>query len=347
MMRIDRLFGWVSPPEWGRIDSIDAHTAGEPLRIFSLPIPELMSGPIPARRTWMMEHGDSIRRSLMWEPRGHREMYGALVMPPERKDSDVGVLFLHNEGFSTMCGHGIIALATVLVETGAIPASGDTTTIRIDTPAGRVVAEVQTRNGRAVSVSFDNVPSFLSHDGLELDVPGCGRIVMDIAFGGAFYAYVQADQVGSSCAPNDVATLIAAGRAIKKMVAAQVALDHPDDERLNFVYGTIFIAPSGKEGVHSRNVCIFADGQVDRSPTGTGVSGRLAIHHARGEVATGQRITIESIVGTRFVGEVVRTTVVGKRAAIIPRVTGSAFITGQHSFMLSPDDPLKEGFILT
>ena len=340
------ISAWTPPDDWLRVDTLDAHTAGEPLRVFTLDLPELSSGTMSERRAWMMEQGDSFRRLLMWEPRGHREMYGCIVTPPEREGSDVGVLFLHNEGFSTMCGHGIIAIATVLVETGVVPRKGPAASIRIDTPAGLVIAEASLAAGRVSSIAFENVPSFVEHSGIRLDVPELGQIMGDVAFGGAYYVFVDAEQLGLSCGPDDAGALVSAGRAITKTASAAVDLAHPDDERLNFIYGTIFVEPSAEEGIHSRNVCIFADGQVDRSPTGTGVSARLAIHAARGDIEIGERITIESIIGTRFEGVAVRKTRCGAFDAVVPRVSGQAYITGRHSFVVDPNDPLSKGFLI-
>jgi trans-L-3-hydroxyproline dehydratase len=329
-----------------RIDTIDAHTAGEPLRIFFIDKPELSRGTILDRRSWMIRNADQIRKVLLWEPRGHREMYGCIVVPPERSDSDFGVLFLHNDGYSTMCGHGIIAVTTALLETGALEIRNPEELIRIDTPAGLIVAQSHVDAGRVHHISFENVSSFVSECDLTIDVPGYGALRMDVAFGGAFYAYVDAHQVGCECLPDEYEKLVSAGRAIKKAVAESVTLAHPHDERLNHLYGTIFVAASKAPGTHSRNVCIFADGQVDRSPTGTGVSGRLAIHHARGEVGVGDSLLIESILGTTFRATVTETGTVGPFDAITPRVEGEAYVTGKHSFFLDPRDPLPNGFLL-
>ncbi len=337
---------WRPPDEWRRVETIDAHTAGEPLRVFRLDLPELSRGPVSDRRAWAMKHQDELRRVLMWEPRGHREMYGCIVMPSERADSHVGVMFMHNEGFSTMCGHGIIAVTTVLLETGVLPSKEPSATVRIDTPAGLVVAEAQIRGKAVQNVAFENVPSFVSHPGMRVTVPEYGELNYDIAFGGAFYAYVDAAQLGLQCLPDEYDRLVSAGRAIKRAVSESVTLTHPDDVRLGFLYGTILLAPPILQGSHSRNVCIFADGQVDRSPTGTGVSGRLAIHHSRGEIQVGESIRIESILGTTFDCSIQGTTKVGALPAVVPRVEGSAFITGKHTFLVDPEDPLRGGFIL-
>jgi trans-L-3-hydroxyproline dehydratase len=282
----------------------------------------------------------------MWEPRGHADMYGCLVTPPVSPQADIGVLFLHNEGYSTMCGHGIIAITKVVLETGYLPMQEPETIVRIDTPAGLVTAHARVENSQVQSVYFHNVPSFVLALDETIKIPGLGKIKYDLAFGGAFYAYVQAAQLGLTCAAEEFRQLIEAGMAIKRAVMAQRAIPHPFEPDLSFLYGTIFIAPPQNEGADSRNVCIFAEGEVDRSPTGTGVSGRMALHYARGEVTLDQSLVIESIIGSRFSGRVVETTTFGPHPAIIPEVEGSAYITGRHEFVMDPNDPLRHGFLL-
>jgi trans-L-3-hydroxyproline dehydratase len=335
---------WKPPPRWGRITTIDAHAAGEPLRVVTAGWPDVPGDTMLARRRYVQEHLDHLRTAIMWEPRGHADMYGCLVTPPASSDGDLGVLFMHNEGYSTMCGHGIVALATVALQTGLLPPAMPETVVRIDTPAGRVTARVQVRAGAVTRVAFENVPSFVLALDQAVEVAGLGRVRYDLAFGGAFYAYVQAGDVGLEIVPGEVARLIDRGMAIKRAVAATHEITHPLDPDLGYLYGTIFVAPARAADVHSRNVCIFADGQVDRSPTGTGVSGRLAIHHARGELGLDQRIEIESIAGTRFAGRVVSRASVGPHEAIVPEIEGAAHITGRHEFLIDPDDPLGHGF---
>ena len=282
----------------------------------------------------------------MWEPRGHADMYGCIITAPISQEADLGVLFIHNEGYSTMCGHGIIGITTVTLETGMLPLAEPETTIRIDTPAGLVTARARVNEGRVTSVYFHNVPSFVVALDEEVDVPGLGRIRYDLAFGGAFYAYVKAADVGLSCTPEDFQALIEKGMAIKRAVMASRPIAHPFAEDLGFLYGTIFTGEAVEALAHSRNVCIFAEGEVDRSPTGTGVSGRLAIHHARGEIGLDEPIVIESIIGSKFKGRIVSSTRFGPYEAIIPEVEGTAHITGRHEFLIDPSDPLREGFIL-
>lgn len=334
---------WQPPVHWQRITTIDAHTAGEPLRIITSGFPDLPGDTILAKRQYAREHYDHLRRALMWEPRGHADMYGCLFTPPTTPDGDVGVLFLHNEGFSTMCGHGIIGMVKVGIETGMFTK----TTLKIDTPAGRVTATAHMKDGKVERVSFLNVPSFVLARDLAVAVAGLGAVTLDIAFGGAFYAYVDADSLGLDLTPDNHSRLIDTGMRIKRAAMASYPIVHPaGDPDLNFLYGTIFVKMLCAPNAHSRNVCIFAEGEVDRSPTGTGVSGRVAIHHARGELPVGETITIESLIGTAFTGCVVETTTVDGIPAVIPEISGTAHITGRHEFFIDPDDPLKDGFIL-
>jgi proline racemase len=337
---------WSPPAGWTRITTIDLHAAGEPFRVVTSGFPDLPGETLLARRRHARDHLDHLRRALMWEPRGHADMYGCIVTPAVTPGADLGVLFLHNEGYSTMCGHGIIGIATVAVETGMVAAREPESRILIDTPAGLVTAVAHVEGGRVRAVRFRNVPSFVLALDQAMEVPGWGRVRFDLAFGGAFYAYVDAGSLGLRCIPRECGRLVEAGMAIKRAIASSRAIRHPFEPDLGFLYGTIFVAPAEDAAVHSRNVCVFAEGEVDRSPTGTGVSGRLAIHHARGEVRPGQVIEIESIIGTRFTGSVVETTTCGPHAAVIPEVGGTAHLTGRHEFLIDPDDPLRDGFLL-
>ena len=334
------------PPEWHRIRTIDSHAEGEPLRVILDGFPQPEGATVLERRRYARARLDHLRRSLMWEPRGHADMYGCLIMPPVTPEADLAVLFLHNEGFSTMCGHGIIAATTTLIEAGILPSTGGLTEVGIDTPAGFVRAVAACEEGRVTEVRFENVPSFALELDAAIRVPGFGRVAFDTAFGGAFYAYVDAGSIGLELTPDNADALIRAGRAIKEAVAARGGIDHPDEADLSFLYGTIFTGEAVEDGHHSRHVCVFADGEVDRSPTGTGVSGRLALLHARGELGQGQEILIESIVGGRFSGRITGTAAVGPHPAIIPEVGGRAFLTGRHEFVLDPSDPWRDGFLV-
>lgn len=337
---------WKPPTKRQQITTIDAHTAGEPLRIITGGYPDLTGNTILSRRKFAKEHVDHLRKVLMWEPRGHADMYGCIITPAVSPGADFGVLFLHNEGYSSMCGHGIIAVTAVAVETGLVQMNKPETVVRIDTPAGLITSRAKINNGKVKSVAFHNVPSFVLALDEIIDVPGLGEIQYDLAFGGAFYAFVQAKQVGLKCLPEEMPALIEKGKAIKRAIMKTRSVLHPFEKDLSFLYGTIFIAPPIGKGADSRNVCIFAEGEVDRSPTGTGVSARMAIHYARKELAIGQPMVIESMIATRFTGRVIEAIQYGSYPAVIPEVEGTAHIIGRNEFVIDPDDPLKYGFIL-
>jgi len=337
---------WQPPQDWHRITTVEAHACGEPLRVVTGGLPPIPGGTILEKRRFAREHFDELRRALMWEPRGHADMYGAILTEPETDDGDVGVLFLHNEGFSTMCGHGVIALATVLLETGVHPWVGDEAVITMDTPAGRVTTRANRLEGRTASVTFRNVPSFVLARDRTVDVPGIGSLRCDVAFGGAFYAIVDAEDAGVGLEASDFGRLIDAGMRVKHAVMNAMEIVHPLQEDLGFLYGTIFVGPAGDPSLHSRNVCVFAEGELDRSPTGTGVSARAALHHARGEIGLDEAFVVESILGTCMTGRAVEETSAGACSAVVPEVTGTASLTGRCEWWIDPDDPLRYGFIL-
>jgi proline racemase len=307
--------------------SVDAHTAGEPLRIIVSGVPPLPGFTMLEKRQYFRDHLDSIRRVLMLEPRGHDDMYGCVLTPPVDRDSDFGVLFMHNEGYSTMCGHGVIALVTFVAQNGMVR---DPSNIRIDTPAGLVRARGNlSASGHPESVTFENVPSFVYAKGLNV-----GESEVDIVFGGAFYALVEAPLPIDGVHLGELRTL---GMQIKHELEKVYDVVHPAEPGLRGIYGTIFT-------MANRNVTIFAEGEVDRSPCGTGTCGVLAARVASGVLNIEESFVHESIIGTTFTGRAVRRTKVGDFDAIIPEVTGSAYITGYHTFVIDPDDPVGGGF---
>ena len=307
-----------------------------------------------ARRAFAESKQDRLRRVVMLEPRGHTDMYGAIFTEPERPDSDAGVLFMHNDGFSTMCGHGIIAVATIAIERGLLqprePRDGDSQPIVLDAPAGQIkaVAQLTTRRDgrlRVAEVSFINVPSFV----LAANVPvTVGNRVMpvDVAFGGAFYAIVDAEAAGLAVVPERLPELRALGAKIARAVEAATTVVHPLEPALAGIYGTIFTAPGTTEGADLRNVTVFADREVDRSPCGTGTCAVLAVLDAMGLVDPDRPFVHESIIGTTFRASVEGRTEVGTLPAIVPRLGGEAWITGEHTFLVDQDDPLRKGFRL-
>ena len=273
-------------------------------------------------------------------------MYGCLLVTPAHPQADTGVLFFHNEGYSTMCGHGIIGLVTVMLEQGLFPASVPTTTIRFDTPSGLVTARASLDAGKVRNVAFLNVPSFVLAVEQTVKVPGIGSVNYDVAFGGAFYAFCRAEALDLALEPKHARRLQTLGLAIKQAIMAERTISHPTEPELGYLYGTIFVGPSHTPDGDLRQTCIFANGALDRSPTGTGVSAHLALLHAKGTLRVGQSLRFESILGTLFGGKIVEETQLGPYPAIIPEVEGHACLTGRHEFMIDPDDPLKDGFLL-
>ena len=325
--------------------SIEMHTGGEPLRIIIDGIPEIKGKTILEKRKYFSENYDYIRRGLMWEPRGHADMYGAVLTEPETLDADLGVIFLHNEGYSTMCGHAIIAITKLVLEAGIVKKKGEIQEVKIDTPPGRITSFGKVEKGVVKEVSFRNVPSFLYLENEAIKVPGIGRVNFDAAFGGAFYAFCNASELGLNMDPTDYSKLIDYGRRIKKAVSGNFNVRHSREPELSFLYGVIFIGDPYNYKNHSRNVCIFADGEMDRSATGTGLSARAALHYSKGDLKLNESITVESILGSTMSVKVVEETKIGVRKAVIPEVTGKAWFTGQNEFWVDPEDPFKDGFI--
>jgi len=331
--------------DWHKITTVEMHTGGEPLRIFTGGLPEIPGNSILEKRRYFRDHLDHIRRGTMFEPRGHADMYGAVVTEPLNEGSDFGTFFLHNEGYSTMCGHAIIALTKYALESGMIEKEGEEPVIRIDAPPGLITARAFRNGNKVERVSFRNVPSFVLIEDQVVQVPGIGKVYFDVAYGGAFYAFCEAEPLGLELDRTHYYELIDKGRRIKHAVMEQFEISHPYEEDLGFLYGTIFTGKAINPANHSRNVCIFADGEVDRSATGTGVSARAALHHARGELKTGENIRVESILGTTMDVEVKETVDYGPYRAVVPEVSGTAYFTGRNEIWFDPADPLKEGFI--
>lgn len=328
-----------------KLKTIDAHTAGEPLRLIVDGWPAPRGRTILEKRAWARQHQDHLRRALMWEPRGHFDMYGALLTEPERPDSDAGVLFMHNEGFSTMCGHGVIAVVTIALERGLITPRTEGTIV-LDSPAGQILARADAAPGdarRVSRVSFVNVPSFVLASAVPVRV-GSRTVAVDVAFGGAFYAIVDAEAVGLPIRPERLTDLRAAGMIIKKAVEEAVTVVHPLESGLRGVYGTIFTGPAEAAGADLRNVTIFADAEVDRSPCGTGTCAVLAVLDAMGLVDPSRPFVHESIIGSTFTARVAGRTRVNELAAIVPELSGEAWITGEHTFLVNEQDPLRGGF---
>ncbi len=328
------------------IHTVDAHTGGEPLRIVISGLPPVPGKTILERRSWLKKERDDLRQFLMNEPRGHADMYGAYLLPPTTDAADFGVIFIHNEGYSDMCGHGIIALGKTLVELNHVERTIPLTRIGFDTPAGFIEAHVEWDGVRAGNVTFRNVPAFIYQRDVEVDTPSFGKMIGDIVFGGAFYYYMNVEQAGLQVKPEQVRSLIQLGAETKAAVKAKVQIQHPLEPGLNTLYGTIVDGLPNNPAADQVNVCIFADREVDRSPTGTGTSGRAAQLFLRQKLAMNQPLVNESIVGSCFTVRVIATTKVGEFDAAITEVTGNAHIMSFNQWVLEESDPFPQGFFL-
>ncbi|RGE24329.1 proline racemase family protein [Leucobacter sp. wl10] len=327
--------------------AVDSHTEGMPTRVITGGVGVMPGDTMAERRTWFMEHSDELRQLLMFEPRGHAAMSGAILQPPTRPDADWGVLYIEVSGCLPMCGHGTIGVATVLVETGMVAVTEPVTTIRLDTPAGLVVAEVAVNDGRAESVTITNVPSFSERLGARIDVPGIGAVDYDLAFGGNFYAIVELERLGIEWREDrsNQDELLRAALSIMDAINTADEPVHPERPDIRGCHHVYLQAP-GSTAEHSRHAMAIHPGWFDRSPCGTGTSARMAQLHARGELALGTDFINESYIGSRFTGRLIEQTEIAGRSAVIPTVMGRAWITGTAQYFLDPTDPFPRGFLL-
>ncbi|MEV4754332.1 proline racemase family protein [Micromonospora sp. NPDC049559] len=326
------------------LHAVDSHTEGMPTRVVTGGVGVLPGETMLERKLLFERDRDGLRRLLMCEPRGHSAMSGAILQPPTRPDADVGVLFIEVSGCLPMCGHGTIGVATVLVETGMVPVVEPVTTIRLDTPAGLVSVDVAVRDGRATAVTLRNVPAFLLAADRKVQVGGeIGTIRYDMAFGGNFYAIVEAADLGLPVEPETVPELIRRGLLIMDAINEQAPPRHPTMPAIDDCRHVQIVQP-GTDGADARNAVVIHPGWVDRSPCGTGTSARMAQRHARGLLPLDTPFVNESPIGTRFTGRLVATTTVGDLPAVVPTVTGRAWITGTAQYLLDPEDPFPEGF---
>ncbi|MCW3021905.1 MAG: proline racemase [Conexibacter sp.] len=325
--------------------AVDSHTEGMPTRVITGGVAPLPGATMLERKLHFEEHLDDLRLLLMNEPRGHAAMSGAILQPPTRDDADWGVLFIEVSGCLPMCGHGTIGVATVLVETGMVEVTEPETIVALDTPAGLVEVRVEVRDGRARSVTLRNVPAFLAARDRTVQVDGWGTIPYDMAFGGNFYAIVDAAAAGVEIEPAEADRLIACGADIMAAIDTVDRPVHPLDPRIAGCHHVVLHAP-GRDGSDARAATSIHPGWLDRSPCGTGTSARLAQLHARGEIGVGEAFVSESVLGTRFTGRIVQETTVGDLPAVIPEITGRAWITGMGQYLLDPEDPFPAGFVL-
>lgn len=335
----------------GTIETVEMHTGGEPVRIVVSGYPAIPGSTILDKRRHARENFDHLRRMIMFEPRGHYDMYGVIPVEPDLPGADLAVLFIHNEGYSTMCGHATIALGRYAVDHGIVAPTVPWTTVSIQCPCGLVRVRVETERTaggiRTGQVFFESVPSFAFALDLSVTVPGLGDVPLDIGYGGAFYALVDTAGIGMDIKTTPLAELVDAADRITKAVAAAVPLDHPDDRDLAFLYGTILTdGRDAHEDAPTRNICVFAEREVDRSPTGSGVSARTAVQIARGQTTVGTVRRFESATGAIFTARAVSRENAGRFDAVRVEVGGRAHYTGRSAFTAEPDDRLGGGFLL-
>lgn len=322
------------------------HTAGEPLRIVESGYPEVQGNTMLERLKYAKTNLDRFRQFLMNEPRGHYDMYGAiLVRPYPQKEADFGVLFIQNEGYSPMCGHAVIALGRYAVDKNLVVPKEPETLVRIDCPCGVVDSYVEYKNKKSGRVRFHSVPAFLYRQDADIEVKGFGNIKVDISYGGAFYALVIDKTLGLDVKSSPLSEILRAASAVTDAAKTQIPLYHPENENLAFLYGTIITDDSGHiSGRSTVNICVFADAEVDRSPTGSGVTARIAQLYAKGLIGMNEVKEFESLIGTKFTGKAVQKKMCGSFDAVTVEVSGMAYYTGQHTFVVEENDPLSTGF---
>lgn len=328
------------------INAIDSHTMGEPTRIVVGGIPNVKGATMADKKQYLIDEMDYIRTAIMHEPRGHREMFGSLITQPCNPEADFGIIFMDGGGYLNMCGHGSIGAVTAAIETGMVKAQEPITKVMMDTPAGLVTAQAKVQNGLVEEVSIVNVPSFLYKEGVTVDVPNLGKLTLDISFGGSFFALVNAKDLGIEILPENVFQLMQTALQIRDSVNAQVSMQHPTLGHIKTCDLVEIYGPPTHPQADYKNVVVFGEGQVDRSPCGTGTSAKLAALHAKGQQKVGDPFVYESILGTLFKGKILETTKAGDFDAIIPEITGSAYITGFNTLMIDDRDPVKHGFTL-
>jgi proline racemase len=330
------------------ISCIDAHTAGESVRVVTAGFSVIHGRTMLQKRSYVLDHLDDCRRLVMREPRGHDAMYGAILTSPVTKDGDIGVLFIENGGMGTMCGHGTIGVSKVVFDTGMFQSREGVNCLRIDTPAGRVTSYTKVADGRVEDVSFHNVPSFLYRPDARIPVPGFGEITADICFGGAFYIFLEASQVGIEILSENALKLAKLAMEIKEAAAQTLEIAHPIESSINWIYGVAFTTPPEVQGerIVTRNVTVFGEMEVDRSPCGTGTSARMAQLYAKGLLKAGMTLENHSIIDTVFEGAIAEETGVAGYPAVVPKISGNAYIMGINQLVLEPNDPMPEGFRL-
>lgn len=328
------------------LHAVDSHTAGEATRVVIGGIPHIPGDSMPAKKQYLEDHLDYLRTAIMLEPRGHNDMFGSIITAPTSPEADYGIIFMDGGGYLNMCGHGTIGAMSVMVENGMVEVTEPITKLVQEAPAGLIRGEVTVEDGHAKSVSFVNVPAFLYKEGQEVELPGYGKIKFDISFGGSFFAIVKVDQIGLEIVPDNAMKLRDIGMELRDIINREIEIQHPELEHIKTVDLIEWWSETDTPGATFKNCVVFGQGQVDRSPCGTGTSAKLATLYAKGEWEVGKQFVYESILGTLFYGEIVDTAKVGDFDAVIPKITGSAWITGYNHFVIDETDPVKYGFIL-
>jgi len=328
------------------ISAVDSHTEGEPARVVLGGVPPIPGNNFQEKWQWAKQNLDSLRTMLMFEPRGGSHYSGSIVTSPSTPGADFGIIFIEVSGFLPMCGHGTIATASVLIETGVVEAREPFTDITFDTPAGLVKARVAVEDGVAQDVTIQNVPSFVIRRDLVLDIPKLGQIPVDIAFGGNFYAVVESEPLGLELIPECYRQVIDYGNLIREAIFQQVEIQHPENPAINRCSHVRFIGKPHSPKAMGRNTVLYSAEGIDRSPCGTGTSAEMAVRHAKGLQKIGEEFISESIIDSIFYGKIVEETTVGPYPAVVPTIRGSAYITGLQQFVLDPRDPWPNGFYL-
>ncbi|OWZ84365.1 proline racemase family protein [Natranaerobius trueperi] len=326
------------------ITAVDSHTMGEPTRVVTGGLPSIKGNSMVEKRDYLEKNYDNIRTALMYEPRGHRDMFGSILLEPTNSKADIGIIFMDGGGYLNMCGHGSIGASKVIVETGMVPVTEPYTKVTLESPAGLINAFVKVENGYVGEVTIENVPSFLYKENVSVDVKGIGTINLDISFGGSYFALVDKNELGVEIDVDQSLQILETGLEIRKAVNEQVEIKHPELSNIKTVDLVEIYDKKPNTDADVKNVVVFGQGQIDRSPCGTGLSAKMASLFGKGQLDIGKKYVSESITGTRFIGELIKGVTVGDYNAVIPKVTGNAFITGLQKFVIQKEDPLAYGF---
>lgn len=329
------------------IQAIDSHTMGEPTRIVVGGVPQIPGKTMPEKKSYLEKHMDNLRTAIMLEPRGHKDMFGSIITQPTKEEADLGIIFMDGGGYLNMCGHGSIGAATVAVETGMVEVKEPYTNITLEAPAGLIKATVKVKDGKAVETSIENVPAFLYKENIKIELPEIGKILVDISFGGSFFVLVKASDLGIEINPKNSTQISKIGLQIRDIVNKTIKIEHPTLKHIKTVDLVEIYGPAKNINATLQNVVVFGDGQIDRSPCGTGTSAKMAALHAKGLLKEGEEFIYESILGTMFRGKILGTTKIENFNGIIPEITASAYITGFNHFVIDDTDPVKFGFKLS